>query len=589
MVIEQQKLLIENLQKQLAVMTDERNGLLERNHGLEQAKLAKNTAASISSEADVPQQQQVSSHEMESGTFEIGYHFLQQEPSAFQAQQHSQRNIAADLQTSKHVTSHENRQFASPQDTTQYAQKQQYGNGHLGELHESPSSSTGPVPPPRSPYRQHSNRENNNASPTPNATNSSTSNNNNNNSNNNSALASSPFFSQENEGRMGGATIIEPSLPATYTYERPRQPSPSPARYPNRDIDPRKPSNHYLATPSINTSGHHHHHHQGVDPVEKRSERSVASPADAIVDKDAQLFAKYQDAIQRKENTYNASGAPAVFKETTLSPPPVRKPAAAEHHQVGEPPHARYERSPGVQPPIQPCSSPYAPSAGAHRHQGTQDAAGPRHQYDNHGVQHEDNRHYQYQQQQQQHSDVMARYREEPKTPVSPASRGNNYPVQTTNRQQQQQQQVGMGNVSIASIVIKVIGSHTFTNDKGKEVIAFTISVRKPADSADPDGPLKELWRVQKLYSDFLALDTQASKMNDLVLSLSNIAQLKAQGQSVQRQIAKLPDKTFFSTHAPSKVDQRKVPSFSKGGKYEAFFFLMTFKRWLSRDICSMR
>ncbi|KAI7855215.1 hypothetical protein BDC45DRAFT_462339 [Circinella umbellata] len=95
----------------------------------------------------------------------------------------------------------------------------------------------------------------------------------------------------------------------------------------------------------------------------------------------------------------------------------------------------------------------------------------------------------------------------------------------------------------MAGINTRVTGSDTIQNEKGKEVVTFTISVRKAKDTTDPNSPLEELWQIQKLYSDFLALD----------------AQLKAQGKSVASKIAKLPDRALFVTHAPSKVDQRKM------------------------------
>lgn len=66
-------------------------------------------------------------------------------------------------------------------------------------------------------------------------------------------------------------------------------------------------------------------------------------------------------------------------------------------------------------------------------------------------------------------------------------------------------------NDMIAGICIKVTGSNITTNEKGKEVVSFIISVGKridlPADVADDE--MEELWRVEKLYSDFLALDTK--------------------------------------------------------------------------------
>jgi hypothetical protein len=66
-------------------------------------------------------------------------------------------------------------------------------------------------------------------------------------------------------------------------------------------------------------------------------------------------------------------------------------------------------------------------------------------------------------------------------------------------------------NDMIAGICIKVTGSNITTNDKGKEVVSFIISVGKRSDlpAEAPEDEMEELWRVEKLYSDFLALDTK--------------------------------------------------------------------------------
>ncbi|CAJ0747943.1 11976_t:CDS:10 [Entrophospora sp. SA101] len=91
----------------------------------------------------------------------------------------------------------------------------------------------------------------------------------------------------------------------------------------------------------------------------------------------------------------------------------------------------------------------------------------------------------------------------------------------------------------------ELIGSNKKINDKGKEVLAFVIIVGK---SKVVDGKIvdmeKELWRIEKLYSDFLGLDSKLKQK---------------QHKSVTQKIGKLPDKTLFSNNAPSKVDQRKL------------------------------
>ncbi|KAI9495042.1 hypothetical protein BDB00DRAFT_927736 [Zychaea mexicana] len=108
-------------------------------------------------------------------------------------------------------------------------------------------------------------------------------------------------------------------------------------------------------------------------------------------------------------------------------------------------------------------------------------------------------------------------------------------------QQQQQQQQQHQMPLALGDVSVKVVGSNIKTNDRGKEVIAFIIAVNRKSSM---DSEQHELWRVEKLYSDFLDLDTQ----------------LKTQpNPAVTSKISKLPDKALFTTHAPNKVDMRKV------------------------------
>ncbi|CAG8669423.1 6650_t:CDS:1, partial [Paraglomus occultum] len=52
----------------------------------------------------------------------------------------------------------------------------------------------------------------------------------------------------------------------------------------------------------------------------------------------------------------------------------------------------------------------------------------------------------------------------------------------------------------LSKITVKVIGSTIRTNEKGKEVLMFLVAIGRVNTGGD-------LWRVAKLYSDFLALD----------------------------------------------------------------------------------
>ncbi|CAG8438031.1 9851_t:CDS:2 [Funneliformis caledonium] len=97
----------------------------------------------------------------------------------------------------------------------------------------------------------------------------------------------------------------------------------------------------------------------------------------------------------------------------------------------------------------------------------------------------------------------------------------------------------------ISGIAVKVIGSNKKNNDKGKEVLAFVISVgHARVQDSSVVGLDKELWRVEKLYSDFLTLDSKLKQH---------------QNKSTINKIGKLPDKNLFHNNAPSKVDQRKI------------------------------
>ncbi|KAJ7355503.1 signal transducer [Mycena albidolilacea] len=80
--------------------------------------------------------------------------------------------------------------------------------------------------------------------------------------------------------------------------------------------------------------------------------------------------------------------------------------------------------------------------------------------------------------------------------------------------------------------------SHSFVrpNDRGKEVLSFVVYV-------DP-GNNKEGWKVEKMYSDVLALDQRVRN---------------SVGKTVGKKMASLPEGKLWKDHAPAKVDQRKA------------------------------
>ncbi|KAJ7604044.1 signal transducer [Mycena polygramma] len=80
--------------------------------------------------------------------------------------------------------------------------------------------------------------------------------------------------------------------------------------------------------------------------------------------------------------------------------------------------------------------------------------------------------------------------------------------------------------------------SHSFVrpNDRGKEVLSFVVFV-------DPGGN-KEGWKVEKMYSDVLALDQRVRN---------------SVGKGVGKKMVSLPEGKLWKDHAPAKVDQRKA------------------------------
>jgi RalA-binding protein 1 len=82
---------------------------------------------------------------------------------------------------------------------------------------------------------------------------------------------------------------------------------------------------------------------------------------------------------------------------------------------------------------------------------------------------------------------------------------------------------------------VQVSHSSIRPNDKGKEVLSFVIIV-------DP-GIGKDSWKIEKLYSDVIALDQRVKSMS----------------RSLAKKMPVLPESKLWRDHAPAKVDQRKV------------------------------
>ncbi|GJJ69203.1 RalA-binding protein 1 [Entomortierella parvispora] len=98
------------------------------------------------------------------------------------------------------------------------------------------------------------------------------------------------------------------------------------------------------------------------------------------------------------------------------------------------------------------------------------------------------------------------------------------------------QQAFSMFGDNLDTICVTVVGSNIKTNDKGKELLTFLVSIRQEGGD--------EMWRVEKQYMDFVNLDSK--------LRIT-------QSRNIINSLPRVPDKSLFSTHAPSKVDMRKL------------------------------
>ncbi|KAF9927449.1 hypothetical protein FBU30_003248 [Linnemannia zychae] len=111
------------------------------------------------------------------------------------------------------------------------------------------------------------------------------------------------------------------------------------------------------------------------------------------------------------------------------------------------------------------------------------------------------------------------------------------------------QQAFSMFSDNLEFVSVLVVGSNISTNDRGKEQLTFLISIGQEVqgefEDMLPHDEAQELWRVEKQYSDFVNLDSKASLR-------------VTQSRNIVNALPKLPDKSLFSTHAPSKVDARK-------------------------------
>ncbi|KAF9187433.1 hypothetical protein BGZ51_001280 [Haplosporangium sp. Z 767] len=109
------------------------------------------------------------------------------------------------------------------------------------------------------------------------------------------------------------------------------------------------------------------------------------------------------------------------------------------------------------------------------------------------------------------------------------------------------QQAFHMFNENLEFVSVLVVGSTIKTNDRGKELLTFTVSIGQEVQGPDgmyPHNEDDELWRTEKQYAEFVNLDSKLRV---------------TQSRNVVNSLPRLPDKSLFSNHAPSKVDARKV------------------------------
>lgn len=93
---------------------------------------------------------------------------------------------------------------------------------------------------------------------------------------------------------------------------------------------------------------------------------------------------------------------------------------------------------------------------------------------------------------------------------------------------------------------VRVGSSNIKTNDRGKEIVTFVVDVTVTIPpEVDPGGKGGLAgWRIEKLYSDVLTLDSAVKAKNS---------------KQESKGVGSLPDKSLFKDHAPHKSDQRKV------------------------------
>ena len=119
---------------------------------------------------------------------------------------------------------------------------------------------------------------------------------------------------------------------------------------------------------------------------------------------------------------------------------------------------------------------------------------------------------------------------------MSQASLPSPYVSQATQRTVSQG--LSLSVADLPRTLIQVSNSSIRPNDRGKDVLSFIIVV-------DP-GNGRQPWKIEKLYSDVLTLDSRVRAIA---------------GKGLGKKLVSLPEGRLWKDHAPAKVDQRKVGS----------------------------
>lgn len=108
----------------------------------------------------------------------------------------------------------------------------------------------------------------------------------------------------------------------------------------------------------------------------------------------------------------------------------------------------------------------------------------------------------------------------------------------------------------LPTTLVRVEGSTIRSNDRGKEVLSFVIGVSAKG---------KESWKIEKLYSDVLALDARvrssssSSSTGGGSTGAGGAGTGGGGGKGEKKKLAPLPDNKLFKDNAPAKVDARKA------------------------------